>query len=68
MWDGHQQIVVGTQPSADPLLSYANMTNYYKSLISNTQPHQRDKEAFPDSNLKDPVGHSLELGNWVFWK
>lgn len=29
---------------------------------------QQDKEAFQDSSLKDPVDHSLELGNWVFWK
>ena len=30
--------------------------------------HQQVKEAFQDPNSKDSVGHSLESGNWVFWK
>ena len=28
----------------------------------------RIKKAFQDSNLKDPVGHSLEPPDWIFWK
>ena len=30
--------------------------------------YQQVKDTVPDSNLKDPVGHSLETGDWVFWK
>ena len=30
--------------------------------------YQQVKEAFPDSTLRDPVGHSLEPGDWVVWK
>ena len=52
---------ISIQPSADPLLSYANITRYSKSLMSYPQAyHQQVKETFLDSNLKDPVGHSLE--------
>ena len=30
--------------------------------------YQQVKKAFPDPNLKDPVGHSLEPDDGVFWK
>ena len=54
------------QASAEPLLSYASMTSYCKSLMSYAQTHhQQVKEAFPDPNLTDPVGHSLEPGDGV---
>ena len=57
------------QPSVDPLLSHASVTSYCKSLMFYGQTyHQQVKEAFPEPNLKDPVGHSQEPGDWVFWK
>ena len=28
----------------------------------------RFKKALPDPSSKDPVGHSMEPGDWVFWK
>ena len=52
---------VGIQASADPLLSYASMTSYSKTLKSYAWTyHQQIKEPFPDSNLKGPTDHSLE--------
>ena len=59
-------VSIGAQPSADPLLFYASMTFFCKSLMSCTQVHhQQDKEAFLDSNIKDPLGHSLEPGDFI---
>lgn len=59
----------GTQLSVNPLSSHANMTSYFKSLMSYDKVyHQQVKEAFQDPNSKDPSSHSLEPGDWVFWK
>ena len=60
---------INIRPSADLLLSYARMTSYHKSQMSHAQVYHRHvKEAFLDSNLKDPVCQSLGPGVWVFWK
>ena len=62
-----RSVYIGTQPSADPLLSYVRTPSYCEFLMSYTQAYcQQVKEVFLDSNLKDPVGHSLEPGDWVF--
>lgn len=64
-----RSVSVETLPFADPLLPYASRPRFSKFLMFYTQAYrQQDKEAFQDSSLKDPVDHSLELGNWVFWK
>ena len=47
-------------------MSHACMTSYCKSYAK--VYHQQVEEVFPDLNSKDPVGHSLEPGDWVFWK
>lgn len=54
-----RSVSTGKQPSADPLLSYASMTSYSESLMTYTEiHHQQVKDAFPDSNLEDPVSQS----------
>lgn len=48
-----RSVSVGAYHSADPLLSYASITNYCESLLSYTQVYyQQDKEAFLDPNLR----------------
>lgn len=57
-------VSLGIQPSADPLLSHANMTNYFKPLVSYAKIyHQQVKETLSDPNSKGPVGHGLEPGH-----
>ena len=61
-----RSISIGIQPLVEPLLSYANLTSYCKSLMFYAQAyHQQVKEAFPDSNLKDPIDHNLDPGDQV---
>lgn len=57
---------IGIQLSADSLLSNINRTSYYKSFMSYAIINRFKKEAFPDPNSKDPVGHRLEPADWVF--
>ena len=52
------------QACADPVVSYAITTGFSKSYTQGY--HQRVKENFQDSSLKDPVGYSLETSDQVF--
>ena len=64
-----RSVSVGLQLSVDPLLPYASVACHRKSLMSYTQAcHQQMKEMFLDPKLNDPVGHSSQPGDRVFWK
>lgn len=57
---------ISIQPSTDPL-SLSSTHSYCKLLKSYAQVcHQQVKEAFPDPGSKEPIGHSLKPGDWVF--
>lgn len=57
---------ISIQSSTDPL-SRSNMHSYCKLLKSYAQVcHPQVKETFPDPSSKEPIGHSLKPGDWVF--
>lgn len=54
------------QLSADPLLSHASITKHQKSLMPYAKAYYYQVTVFLDHNSKNPVGHRLESGDWVF--
>lgn len=55
--------------SAVPLLTYANKNRHCMSLMTYAKIYYPQvKYAFSHVSSKDPVSHSLEPGDWVFWK
>ena len=61
-------VIIGIQPSVNPLLSPASTTSYCKSLMYYAQAyHQQVKEGFQVPSSKDSVGYSIEPGGRVFW-
>lgn len=55
--------------SVNPLLSHTGAVSYCKSFMCCTKADDwQVREVFLDLNSKDPFGHSLEPGDWVYWK
>ena len=61
------QASTGIQLSAAPLFP-ARVTSYRKVLLLYAKTYQQVTEDFPDPNPEGSVGHSLEPGEWIFWK
>ena len=61
-------VCISIQLSADPLSFHVSIPSYSKSLMCHAKAYHQQvkKKAFPDSNSKDSVGHSVVPGDWIF--
>lgn len=58
---------ISVQLSANLLLFFVSFTSYSKSWMCYAETyHQQVRKAFPDSNSKDPIGHSVVPDDWAF--